>query len=201
MEKLDAYQKYDNLTTEERRMQLVYIMHDTTKDKPELSPDEKCDLLGYAWSTIRNYTYKYYYLLEKAKEKFCTVVKKIICGIVEKVPIVFAKGTKLCYLFKFYDSKGDLLFSKVGTTERRLLTRLKEEMRSYDKAGYDIYGVTIESVFDCGTAPPEGAESFARAEFIARNPKSFIKNDRFYQYDIPTEDFNNCVISYLARFN
>lgn len=170
---------------------------------------EKCRSnrwLGKWWDTVCTIfdacnDWRKKYELDRIARKVIKRVKEIIEGIVEKVPIIFAKGTKLCYLFKFYDSEGNLLFSKVGTTERRLLTRLKEEMRSYNKAGYDIYGVAIESVFDCGMAPPEGAESFARAEFIARNPKSFIKNDRFYQYDIPTEDFNNCITSYLARFN
>ena len=81
------------------------------------------------------------------------------------------------------------------------MTRLNEEWRRYEKSGYDIWGVEIESVFDCGNTPPEGAESCARAEFIARNPKSFIKNDRFIGYNIPVEDFNDCVSTYLARFN
>ena len=197
MEKLNAYQKHDNLSTEERRMQLVYIIYDSTENKPKLSSDEMCDLLGYAWNTIRNYQYKYAYLLEKAKEKFCTIVKEIIKGIVEKIPIVFGKGTKVCYLCKFYDSNGNLLFSKVGTTERTVMTRIKEEMRKYGKQ-FDVCGAVIESVFDCGALPPEGAESAVRSYFIKKYPQAYIKNDRFMGIDINVDDFNSCVKNYLC---
>lgn len=125
-------------------------------------------------------------------------IKNAVADIIKKVPIIFAKGSKLCYLFKFYDSDGNLLFSKIGLTERAILTRLKEEIRQYNKK-YDIGTVTIESVIDCGDIPPEGAESEARAKFIQQCPSSYIKNDRFLGFDIAVEDFNNCILSYLNK--
>ena len=136
------------------------------------------------------------YILEN--ETVLERIKKTISGIVEKVPIIFAKGSKLCYLFKFYDSDGNLLFSKIGTTARTITTRLKEEIKQYSK-NYDIEGVVIESVIDCGDIPPEGAESEARAKFIQQCPSSYIKNDRFLEFDIAVEDFNNCILSYLNK--
>lgn len=198
MSKLNAYEKHEGLTIHERRLQLIYLLNDKTVDADKrLGYQAIGDLVDYAWSTVRTYGYKFIYLLEEARKTFCSVVKEVIHGIVEKVPIIFANGTKLCYLFKFYDSNGELLFSKIGTTERRLLTRLREEMRSYSKK-FDICGVVIESVIDCGDTPPEGAESDARGYFIKKNPASFTKNDRFMGYDIPVEEFNERVLAYIA---
>lgn len=193
---LNAYEKHEDLSTEERRMQMIYLLNDDTVEK-KLSYEEIGKLVGYAWNTIRTYSYKFYYLLDEARKKFCSKVKKVIEGIVEKVPIIFGKGTKLCYLFKFYDSNSNLLFSKIGTTERTIMARIKEEIRSYQKR-YDVLGVVIESVIDCGDIPPEGAESYARSEFIKRNPASYAKNDRFLGYDIPVEEFNSLVLGYLG---
>lgn len=139
------------------------------------------------------------YELDKITKKVIERVKQVIDGIIEKVPINYAKGTKLCYLFKFYDANGVLLFSKVGTTERGILVRIKEEMRKYKKSGFNVKGVAIESVIDCGEIPPEGPESAARSYFIAKNPKSFTKNDRFSRFDISVNEFNNCVNNYLQN--
>lgn len=139
-------------------------------------------------------------IIKKTIKKIVSRTKKNCAKIIEKVPVVFAKGTKICYLFKFYDSNGELLFSKIGTTERTVGRRLNEEISQYSKK-YDINKAVVESVFDCGTIHPEGAESAARAEFIMQNPTSFIKNDRFLGFDIKVEDFNNCVQNYLDKCN
>ena len=166
---------------------------------------EKCRSnrwLGKWWETVCTIydscrTWRNKYLLNRDERTVIKRVKEIIEGIIEKVPIIFGNGTKLCYLFKFYDSEGNLLFSKIGTTERAILQRLKEEIRKYKKS-FDIYGVVIESVWDCGDIPPEGAESFVRAHFIKNNPTSYVKNDRFLKYDISVAEFNDCVKAYLT---
>ncbi len=198
MAKLNAYEKHNNLNIHERRLQLTYLLNDeTVAPNDRLGYDEIGKLVDYAGSTVRSYGYKFIEYLEEARRLFCSVVKKIINGIVEKVPVLFAKGTKLCYLFKFYDSNGDLVFSKVGTTERAIKTRLNEEIRKYSKK-FDIYGVEIESVIDCGDIPPEGAECHIKGYFIKKYPNAYAKNDRFLGINISVDEFNEQVNAYLA---
>ena len=109
----------------------------------------------------------------------------------------FPKGTKICYLFKFYDTYGNIIFSKIGTTERTVDKRISEEIKSYSK-NYDIASATIESMIDCGTLEPEGAESICRAEFIKKYEGKYLKNDRFLGVDISVEDFYKIVYNYLT---
>lgn len=153
------------------------------------------------WSVICDIYEQYKEWHEKYELNFIekTVLertKKLIKGIVNKVKVTFGKGTKQCYLFKFYDSNGNLLFSKIGTTERTIGVRLNEEINKYNKK-FDVYGVIIESVIDCKDIPPEGAESQLRAHFIKKYPNSYMKNDRFREVDIPVDEFNEIVNSYL----
>ena len=42
-------------------------------------------------------------IITKVVKKIIKRARKTRDDIIEKVPVVFAKGTKLCYLFKFYD--------------------------------------------------------------------------------------------------
>lgn len=84
-----------------------------------------------------------------------------------------------CYLFEFYDSKNNLVCSKVGTTKRKVLQRLKEELNSNTYKKLDCAKAIIRRVYDCGEMPAEGAESFLRAFYIKKYPNSFKKNDRF----------------------
>lgn len=83
-----------------------------------------------------------------------------------------------CYLFRFFDSEGNLIFSKVGTTTKPILNRIKSELREYEK--WDVVSCIIDRVYDCGTMPAEGMESYFRWEYIRRHPTAFRKNDRFF---------------------
>ena len=121
----------------------------------------------------------------------------VLCGLINNLTENFKKGTNICYLFKFYDNFGQIVFSKIGTTTRTVEKRAQEELRNYSK-NFDVIGVTIDSAIDCGEVDPEGAESYCRAMFIKEYPNTFLKNDRFLGVDIPTERFNNLVASYLA---
>ena len=88
-------------------------------------------------------------------------------------------ATQKCYLFEFYNSHGELVCSKVGTTIRKVTQRLKEELRSETYSKLDCQRAVIKKVYDCGTMPAEGAESYFRAYYIKKYPNSFKKNDRF----------------------
>lgn len=136
-------------------------------------------------------------IIKKVAKKIVKRARKTRDDIIEKVPVIFAKGTKLCYLFKFYDDNDNIVYSKVGTTTQAIQTRLSRELRDYRANGDNIKYATIESVFDTSEYWPEGAESIARAMFIKKFNKHFIKNDRF-TCDIDVNEFNEIVSGYLA---
>lgn len=183
MKKIDVFQKFDD--TEMKRMQIVYL------HSHNFEPTEIAKWSDYAVSTIKTYIRKFADLLEKARKTFLHITikaKKVLRG-----------GRQLCYLFKFYNSKHQLVCSKVGTTTRLPEQRAKEELKYYQKHGLEVEDFEICSVIDCGEIPAEGAESITRAEFIRRYPDKFKKNDRFFGVDISTRVFNKVVTDYLGR--
>jgi hypothetical protein len=95
-----------------------------------------------------------------------------------KVDLLENAGHK-CYLFRFFDAEDKLVCSKVGTTTKSILERLKRELADYEKDG--IVKAVIDRVYDCGTRPAEGMESRFRSVFIEQYPECFRKNDRFFK--------------------
>ena len=150
---------------------------------------EKYDLDRVAMAIIKK-------VVKKAVKKIAKRARKTRDDIIEKVPVVFAKGTKLCYLFKFYDSNNEVVYTKVGTTERTINERLTEELRDYRKTK-DIKYATVESVFDTGELFPEGVQDYIKGMWMRKYNKYYVRNDRF-ACDIPTENFNTLVTDYLA---
>lgn len=149
------------------------------------------EFTNYTRATVKRYLDKFKTLLEEATNTFFHTVEIIVeCDLLDE-------AKQKCYLFKFYDENSNIVFSKIGTTVREIRSRLNEEIKSYRKAGSNIYKAIVCSVFDCGELPAEGAESITRAEFIKQFPQAFRKNDRFEKIDIPTENFNKIVNSYL----
>jgi hypothetical protein len=101
-----------------------------------------------------------------------------------------------CYLFRFFDSNGNLVCSKVGTTTKPILIRIKSELREYAKL--DVMTCVIDRVYDCGHLPAEGMESYFRAEYIRRHPTHFRKNDRFFSVAFDLEEADRICASYLS---
>ena len=183
MAKVDVFQRFED--TDTKRLQVVYL------GDHGFTPAEIRKWVDYAESTIKTYLRKFADLLEQAKRFFYHVTKK--------VKKVLRGGKQLVYLFKFYDSDGKLICSKVGTTTRLPEERLKEEIKYYQKHGIPVADTEICSVIDCGAIPCEGAESATRAAFIHKFPDAFCKNDRFFGVDIPVRTFNQIVKNYLAE--
>lgn len=104
-----------------------------------------------------------------------------------------------CYLFRFFDADGNRICSKVGTTTRKVIQRLKEELSSdtYRKMG--AVSAVIDRVYDCGDYPAEGLESQFRALYILKHPESFKKNDRFIFQDFDLEEADKIVSNYFAQ--
>jgi hypothetical protein len=187
MTKIDVFQTFED--TNMKRMQAVYL------NAYGFTAKEISKWVSYAESTIKTYIRKFADLLDKAKKTFYHVTKK--------VKKVLQGGRQLVYLFKFYDSDGKLVCSKVGTTTRLPEERMKEEIKSYQKSKDEVVAsidhAEICSVIDCGAIPCEGAESITRAAFIRRFPDTFKKNDRFMGVDLPVVTFNRIVKNYLAE--
>ena len=69
------------------------------------------------------------YIIDKVaktiSERITTKQTKYNYDIVAEVPLLDNIKEK-CYLFEFYDTQGKLVCSKVGTTTRKVVQRLKE---------------------------------------------------------------------------
>lgn len=180
--KIDALQKFEKNDTHLRHLQTVYLK------EHGFELDEIAEWTGYTKATIKLYVKKFKDLIEEAKKTFYHITMKMKESLI--------KGKQLVYLFKFKEENIGII-SKVGTTSRLPQRRLKEEINYYNKHGLNVKDAEICSVIDCGDLPAEGAESFARAHYIKKNPKAFHKNDRFFGMDISTKDFNKVIDNYL----
>lgn len=99
------------------------------------------------------------------------------------------KGQHTAYLFKFYGEDRTVpLFSKIGTTERTVNERLRQEIGEYCKK-FPIQSVDICKIVDCGEMPPESYESYLRALLMKEYPGTWKKNDRFFGTDVDTDRF------------
>ena len=107
-------------------------------------------------------------------------------------------GSEKIYLFKFYEvGNPEPIFSKIGTTTRTCFQRVKEEI-SYYLRQFDIEGVEVEAIHDCGAMPAESYESFLRAMFTKKFPNTWKKNDRFFGVDISPTDFSKACARFAA---
>lgn len=135
---------------------------------------------------------KVYKILTQRKTKYSELIQ-----IAEGVDLLDNAKEK-CYLFTFFDADGNMVCSKVGTTTRKVLQRLKEELNSdtYKKIG--CARAVVNRVYDCGNIPAEGLESYFRAMYIRRYPQSFKKNDRFMNEWFDLKEADEIVLKYFA---
>lgn len=105
-------------------------------------------------------------------------------------------GVQAVYFFKFY-SEEVLIFNKVGTSAKNVVSRLRDEIGEYSKK-FDIRRVEIHRIRSCGDCPAEGAESMLRAELIRQYPTAFRKNDRFFGVDIDPCVFDEIISQYFG---
>lgn len=206
----DPMASYDDVQI--RRWQVVYLYRDH-------DVDVVAEVTGYAKATVKNYNRKYSSELadaiaffEKVEEEEISNRRKTVKTSDTRIQwgeteITWLNGTEekdtdggeKAYLFRFYETGKDVpVFSKIGTTTKTCLTRLKQEIRYYNspKAGFDIERVEVCEIWDCGELPAESYESFMRALLIRQFPNTWKKNDRFFGVTIPTETFINLCQQY-----
>jgi hypothetical protein len=164
----------------------ITIMENDTQWRAQYEPDyEYCEFHPTAKNNVavQNTLHSIWYY--NGKEIFTN----------GKVPLLDS-ATQKCYLFRFFNTDGFLVCSKVGTTTKPILDRIKSELREYDKL--DVVSCVIDRIYDCGERPAEGMESYFRALYIAKHPTHFRKNDRFFSVSFNLEDADEICAQYLA---
>lgn len=141
--------------------------------------------------------------IECSIKKICKIETKRKTKYSEAIQILegvdlLSHAKEKCYLFRFLNEEDEMVCSKVGTTTREVLQRLKEELRSntYKKLG--CVKAIVERVYDCGEVPAEGLESYFRAMYIKKYPQSFKKNDRFMGEFFDLQEADRIVAQYFA---
>lgn len=181
----------------------------------EMTRKEVADITGYAESTLSSMKKtlpEYADLAVVLFGKMESIFKDEVCEIAVDVPAVRTvirrhggvkipmnflpgcgddvPGQKTVYLIKFYTDNREIpVFSKIGTTERTVEKRLRDEIAYYRKRGFDIRSTDICKIVDCGTGKPERLESFLRSVFMGKYGEAWRKNDRFFGIDIPIDYF------------
>ena len=102
-----------------------------------------------------------------------------------------------CYLFTFYDAFDNMVCSKIGTTTRAVTQRLKEELKSVTYTKMGCVRAVVNRVYNCGSLPAEGLESYFRAAYIKKYPESFKKNDRFISTFFDLAEADKIAATYL----
>ena len=181
-----------------RHAQVCYLYH-----VEEIARAEISRITGYAVSTLSTLKNKVLNLMELAKKFFISKTKKIVSATFNRVfksekksvaiNILENAGEDICdteqvYLFKFYNPQGEIVFSKIGTSGKSVIKRLRDEIGEYSKK-FSLDFVDVCKIYPCGEMPAESYESMLRALLIKQFPGTWKRNDRFFGVDIPTERF------------
>jgi hypothetical protein len=108
------------------------------------------------------------------------------------------ESNQKCYLFRFFNAEGERICSKIGTTTRDVMKRMREELSSPTYTRMGAVRAVVDRVYDCGNIPAEGLESYFRAEYIKQFPNSFKKNDRFINEDFDLAQADEIAKNYLG---
>ena len=185
---LNAYEKYDDIHT--KHCQIVYL-----REVKKETFDFISSITSYAISTCRTYAKKFADLLKEAKKLF-TPKKEYSADIIFNCENNLPSKAQKCYLVRAFDKNDVCQFSKVGTTSRPILSRMKELLKGYEND--DIKQIIVDKIWDCGDIPPEGLESFFRSYYIKKFPSAFVKNDRFFNVTFDLNEAENLFNQYMA---
>lgn len=103
-------------------------------------------------------------------------------------------GIQSCYLVEFLDENKNIIFSKVGTTTRKVYQRMKEECRQYTKK-FPIRYCKINRVYILNK-PAEVLESAFRALYGNKYPDKYLRNDRFLDTVFDLEEADKIASAY-----
>lgn len=115
--------------------------------------------------------WKRQYILDLKKR----IIRK--CEIIFNCPRYINDNREKCYLIRCF-SNDNFIFSKVGTTTRKIGLRMREHIKAY--TNHNITKIIVDRVYNMGDIPAEGLESLFRARYITQAPQAFKKNDRFF---------------------
>lgn len=134
--------------------------------------------------------------VENARLLVNRFIKKRATIVYNNVNCDYPNGTQLVYLIRLLDEKSKLVWSKIGTTTRKIDVRMKEHLRYYKKAG--IATIEVNRIYNCGNIPAEGLESAFRSKYMCKYPEAFRKNDRFTNVEFDLDEADSIVQNYLG---
>ena len=108
------------------------------------------------------------------------------------------EGINQVYLIRCVNNNGITVYSKVGTTKRKTLQRMKEHLRGYAKDG--VCYIYVDRLWNCGDIDPEGLESEFRAHYIGKHKGTFRKNDRFANVNFDLDEADQIAENYFNRY-
>lgn len=192
------YYCYDNYSMDLhlRNLQIVYLYY-----VEDLKPSQIAEIVGLAASTITNYRNKYFDKLNEAEETFTNVAPKKNYDVEHNYANrLFAdtKDTNKFYLLKISNLlTGELITSKIGTTTRKINSRIREISREYEKKYNCPINIEIKRVYDCGKITPICFESYFRFEYILQYGEHYVENDRFedvdFDYEVADKLYKNLI--------
>lgn len=134
--------------------------------------------------------------VENARLLINRFIKKRAAIVYNNINCDYPNGAQLVYLIRLLDAKSKLVWSKVGTTTRKIDVRMKEHLRYYKKAG--IATIEVNRIYNCGNIPAEGLESEFRSKYMRKYPGAFRKNDRFTDVEFDLDEADSIVQNYLG---
>lgn len=192
------YYCYGNYSADKyvRNCQLVYLYY-----IEGLTRSQVAEIVGLAPSTVANYARECRHLMDTAEEMFTNKPSKKEYDFSHDYSNrLFAdtNGTNKFYLLKITNlMTGELITSKIGTTTKKINTRISQIQKDYERI-YDcpIY-IEIKRVYDCGNITPICFESYFRFEYILQYGEHYVQNDRFedvdFDYDQADKLYNNLI--------
>lgn len=197
--------------TEAKRAQVYFLYHIAAIARREIAR-----ITGYAPSTLssmRNNVADYAELAAllfedtRSEETEAPIAAAMCrrCGdCVIPIDVLAGAGidtdrTNKVYLFKFYGAdKTTPIFSKIGTTTRTCVKRLREEINDYRNAGFPVEYAAISRIIDVGDIPPEIVESFIRCMLMKVYTKDKYRPLDRYSDDIPVKLFDKLYRQFLS---
>ena len=191
------YYCYDNYSADlsMRNLQIVYLYY-----VEDLKPSQIAEIVGLATTTVTNYRTKYSDKIGEAEELFTSTPPKKSYDIdYDYSNRIFADtvDTNKFYLLEVVKlGTNELICSKIGTTTRKLKTRITEIYKDYSEK-YGNIQINIKRVYNCEDIVPEAFESHFRALYIIKYGKRFVKNDRFMDIEFDYKEADKIFTKFL----
>lgn len=165
---------HEDLTTEQRRAQVVFLYEECNYRYQQIAT-----VTRYAVSTVRNYVYNFFNLLDKARQWFAKRVRQHLPTYKSRIDsdIEMRKGN-CAYVIDLLDKFGDLVYTKIGKTdniERRTIDHLKNPKYQHD----GVFSARIRELYYAENEDDALTIENELRKGYKTQCKNFIRRDRF----------------------